>query len=76
MSNKSPDTLLEEVNRFLELSRMGPSYFGKASVGNSELVKRLREGRPILTYTADRVRAFMAENKDRVTAGASEEAAQ
>jgi hypothetical protein len=36
-----PD-LLAEIETFLRSSGMGPSYFGKVAVGNSDLVKRLR----------------------------------
>ena len=38
---------------------MGESYFGKISVGGSELVKRLRAGGDVETATADKVRAFI-----------------
>jgi hypothetical protein len=54
----APD-ILHEIDEFLRASGMGPTYFGKVAVGNSELVQRLREGRPILTSTAQRVRAFI-----------------
>jgi hypothetical protein len=52
--------LLAEIETFLRSSGMGPSYFGKVAVGNSDLVKRLRKGRPILTVTESQVRAFIA----------------
>jgi hypothetical protein len=54
----TPD-ILAEVEAFLRTSGMGPSYFGKLAVGNSEIVRKLRDGRPILTSTADRLRAFI-----------------
>jgi len=59
MANISSQKLLTEIREFLEETRMGPSYFGKVAVGNSELVKRLEEGRSILTNTEARARAFM-----------------
>jgi hypothetical protein len=56
----SPPDILAEVEEFLRTSGMGPSYFGKLAVGNSEIVRKLRDGRPILTSTAERLRAFIA----------------
>ncbi len=60
MSNTSEHNLLLEVDRFLSKTGMGESYFGKVSSGNSELVKRLRDGRRVWPETAEKVRAFMA----------------
>tara|TARA_R110000868_G_C10761952_1_gene753970 strand:+ start:83 stop:295 length:213 start_codon:yes stop_codon:yes gene_type:complete len=57
--------LLSEIRSFLAQTNMGPSYFGKASCGNSELVERLETGRRVWPETADRVRAFMAERMKR-----------
>lgn len=51
--------LLTEIHEFLAETGMGPSYFGKVAVGNSELVKRLEAGRDVKTETAERVRRFM-----------------
>jgi hypothetical protein len=53
--------LLSEIRNFLRLSGMGPSYFGKASCGNSELVSRLERGATITLRTAEKIRAFIAE---------------
>lgn len=68
MGTNLSDKLLSEVNDFLNETGMGPSYFGKAASGNSELVKRLRDGRSIRLDTADRVRAFMKEKRKQVSA--------
>lgn len=62
------NNLLEEIESFLRQSGMGPSYFGKVSVGNSELVERLRSGRRVWPETADRVREFIA---DRASSGSA-----
>lgn len=51
--------LLIEIDAFLARTGMAPSYFGKISVGNSELVDRLRAGGDVRTRTAERVRAFI-----------------
>ena len=53
--------LLTDICSFLALTGMGESYFGKRSVGNSELVSRLRKGRPVLNETERRAREFMTE---------------
>lgn len=75
MGTNLSDKLLSEVNDFLSETGMGPSYFGKAASGNSELVKRLRDGRSIRLDTADRVRAFMKEKRKQRGTTAEEVAA-
>lgn len=52
-------TLLQDIERFLHLTDMGPSYFGKASCGNSELVRRLQAGGDVRMNTAVKVRRYM-----------------
>jgi len=52
--------LLTEIRDFLGSTGMGPSYFGKASCGNSEVVERLEKGGTVTLVTAERIRAFMA----------------
>lgn len=51
--------LLADIERFLSDTGMGASYFGKASINNSELVRRLRHGGRVWPETEARVRAFM-----------------
>jgi len=59
-------TILPEIDAFLKETGMGQSYFGKKAVGNSEIVARLRRGRPIWPHTEQRLRVFMAiERKER-----------
>lgn len=66
MANEFTKPLLEEIERFLSETGMGPSYFGKVSVGNSEVVNRLREGKRVWPETETKLRAFMfAERRDR-----------
>lgn len=55
------DTLLTEIRAFLTETGMGPSYFGKASCGNSELVSRLKSGGRVWPDTEAKVRAFMRQ---------------
>lgn len=53
--------LLRDIEAFIKSQDMGASYFGKAAVGNSELVKRLRDGKRIFQDTEERVRAFIRD---------------
>jgi hypothetical protein len=53
--------LLTDIEAFLKASQMGPSYFGKASCGNSEVVERLRNGNTVTLVTAERIRDFMRQ---------------
>ena len=53
--------LLTDIQAFIRDTGIGPSYFGKASCGNSELVERLEKGGTVTLTTADRVRAFIRE---------------
>lgn len=63
MATNLSEKLLSEVNDFLRETGMGPSYFGKAASGNSELVTRLRAGGRVWPETADKVRIFMREHR-------------
>lgn len=62
--------LLTEIRAFLALSGMGETYFGKAAVGNSELVKRLEKGRRVWPDTEEKVRAFIAERSAKLESAA------
>jgi hypothetical protein len=57
------DTLLREIRTFLAEYRMSPSYFGKAAVGNSEMVGRLEAGNTVTLRTAEKARRFMASRR-------------
>lgn len=59
--------LIQEIDAFLSETGMGVSYFGKLATGNSEVVARLKAGRPILTSTAENLRAFMAKRRAKVS---------
>lgn len=59
MAAKTSSPLLVEIDAFLSETGMGASYFGKAAVGNSELVPRLRQGKRCWPETAQKVRAFI-----------------
>ena len=59
--------LLTDIQAFIRDTGIGPSYFGKASCGNSELVERLEKGGTVTLTTADRVRAFIRERSKVAT---------
>ncbi len=59
-----PNDLLTDIQHFLTKTKMGPSYFGKASCGNSELVERLENGGTVTLVTADKIRSFMEGRSD------------
>lgn len=65
MENHLSTDLLAEVDAFLAETGMGQSYFGKAAVGNSEIVPRLRAGGRVWPETASKLRDFIS--KKRVT---------
>lgn len=56
--------LIAEIDTFLSESGMGESYFGKAAVGNSELVKRLRNNGRVWPETENAVRAFIRQHEN------------
>ena len=55
--------LLTEIEAFLEETGIGPTYLGKASVNNSDLVENLRKGGDCLTGTVQKVREFMKKQR-------------
>ena len=55
--------LLTDIQAFLDETGMGPSYFGKAACGNSEVVDRLINGGTVTLVTADRIRNFINERR-------------
>ena len=59
---KQISPILHDIESFLAETGMSATYFGKRAVNNSELVDRLRAGGDVTIRTADRVRAFMADN--------------
>lgn len=55
--------LLTDIDDFLDQTGIGPSYFGKAACGNSELVERLRAGGRVWPETEQQIRDFMASRR-------------
>jgi hypothetical protein len=54
---------LAEIEDFLEETGMLHSVFGRAAVGDGNLIRRLLRGTSVTLSTVDRVRKFMAENR-------------
>lgn len=54
---------LRECEEFLTETNMSASYFGKASVGNSEMISRLRAGGRVWPETMQKARQFMAKRR-------------
>lgn len=63
--NAHTPSLLAEIEAFLSDTGMGVSYFGKRAAGNSEVVARLRNGGRIWPETEQRIRAFIAAERQR-----------
>lgn len=55
------EPLLDLVEKYLKESGMGESYFGVKACGNSNFVKRLRDGSSFHWETVDIVRSFIAD---------------
>lgn len=66
-----PD-LIEEIDAFLEKTKMGETYFGRKAARNTELVKRLKNGKRIWPETEQAVRDFISKNDPSVDAPSSE----
>jgi hypothetical protein len=65
-------TLLADIERFLEQWAMTPSRFGQLAMNDAKFVSRLREGKDVRTGTADRVREFMRDYRPPVQKKAAE----
>lgn len=59
--------LLTDIQGFLSETGMGPSYFGKAACGNSEVVERLENGGTVTLVTAEKIREFIANRRSPAT---------
>jgi hypothetical protein len=57
--------LLAEIDRFLSETGMGASYFGKAATGNTEVVKRMRDGGFVSPRTEANLRRFMEQRQTK-----------
>lgn len=53
------DTLLREIDAFLERTGMTETRFGRAALNDGHFLRRLRQGGNITLRTVERVQAFM-----------------
>ena len=64
-------TLLESISACCRRSGMAESTFGRRAVNDGKLAARLRNGGRITTYTLDRIRTFMDDNRADAIAGSA-----
>lgn len=62
-------TLLQEVERYLDCTKMTATAFGRAAANDPNLVFDLRRGREPRSATSDRVRQFIRRHLNRSGAG-------
>ena len=67
--------LLERIDRFCSQHNIAPTAFGRAAIGDGNLIANLRNGRSVTLKTAQRALSFMAEYKPASPADAPSEAA-
>jgi hypothetical protein len=58
-------SLLADIERFLEASTMGVTYFGKVAAGDSSIVLRLRKGGAVSPRVERRVRDFISARQQQ-----------
>jgi hypothetical protein len=56
--------LLQEISEYCRNTGLAESTFGRRAVNDGKLASRLRHGGRITTETLDRIRAFMASNRN------------
>src|SRR5881394_298273 len=56
--------LLQEISEYCRHTRLAESTFGRRAVNDGKLASRLRHGGRITTETLDRIRGFMAANRN------------
>ncbi len=60
--------LLQEISDYCRKTGLAESTFGRRAVNDGKLAARLRNGGRITTYTLDRIRTFMDDNRVDATA--------
>src|SRR4249920_2293837 len=56
--------LLQEISDYCRQTGLAESTFGRRAVNDGKLASRLRHGGRITTETLDRIRSFMATNRN------------
>ena len=59
--------LLNEISEYCRRLGMAESTFGRLAVNDGKLMSRLRFGGQVTSETVERVRLFIANNKERIT---------
>ena len=59
------EALLAEIEKFLRDTGMSPTAFGLKSLNDSALVSRLRKGADLRSANIDKIRDFMARERNR-----------
>lgn len=57
--------LLAEIDAFLRDAAMAETTFGRHAVNDGKFVGRLREGAGVTVATVDRVRAYIAAEREK-----------
>jgi hypothetical protein len=63
MSGTDHHHLLQEISDYCRKTGLAESTFGRRAVNDGKLAARLRNGGRITTYTLDRIRSFMDDNR-------------
>jgi hypothetical protein len=63
MSGMNHQELLQEISDYCRKTGLAESTFGRRAVNDGKLAARLRNGGRITTYTLDRIRTFMDDNR-------------
>jgi hypothetical protein len=69
MPGMNHQELLQEISEYCRRTGLAESTFGRRAVNDGKLAARLRNGGRITTYTLDRIRSFMDDNRMDATAG-------
>lgn len=61
------DSLLSEIEDFIDLHKLGAATFGHLAMNDRHLVRQIRGGRRLWPETEAKVRAFMASYRPTPT---------
>lgn len=61
------DHLLADIEVFIGEAQVSETTFGRRAVNDGKFVGRLREGAGVTVATVERVRAYIAEQRQRMT---------
>lgn len=59
--------LLKEIEAHLKQAEVAATTFGRRAVNDGKFVKRLRDGKGITVATVDRVRAYIASERTKIS---------